>query len=127
LRRALLDIDEIGEFIAQDSPTAARQTIAQIVQQVGLLTGQPALGRPGRVPGTRELIIPTLPFIVPYRVRGGAIEILRVMHSARQWPKRFSVQEQQAAYGGAVARPASRKERARAGGVARGVVSKRAR
>jgi toxin ParE1/3/4 len=47
------------------------------------------VGRPGRVPGTRELVIAHMPYIVPYRVRGEAIQILRVYHSARRWPDSF--------------------------------------
>ncbi len=47
------------------------------------------MGRAGRVPGTRELLIPGTPYIIPYRVRAGAVEILRVFHAARRWPERF--------------------------------------
>ena len=50
----------------------------------------PALGRPGRVEGTRELIIAGTPYIVPYRVRGDTVEIITVLHSAQRWPDRFS-------------------------------------
>jgi toxin ParE1/3/4 len=44
------------------------------------------MGRPGRVPGTRELVIPNTPFIVPYRVVGNTIQVLRILHGARPWP-----------------------------------------
>jgi toxin ParE1/3/4 len=47
----------------------------------------PHRGRPGRWPGTRELVIPRTPYIVPYRVQGDLIEILRVFHGARRWPE----------------------------------------
>ena len=53
---------------------------------VELLATHPASGRIGRVPGTRELVITGTPYIVPYRVRGDAVEILRVFHGARKWP-----------------------------------------
>ena len=46
-------------------------------------------GRAGRVPGTRELPIPHTPFITPYRVHAGSIEILRVFHHSQRWPERF--------------------------------------
>jgi toxin ParE1/3/4 len=52
-----------------------------------LLPENPQIGRPGRVPGTRELIIPKTPFIVPYRLQGNAIQILRIYHGARRWPE----------------------------------------
>ena len=48
-----------------------------------------ALGRPGRVEGTRELVVPDTPYLVPYRGRGHAVEILRVFHGARKWPKKL--------------------------------------
>ena len=98
LRRALRDLDEIATFIAADSPPAATQVIGEIVRQVDLLADQPALGRPGRVPGTRELVIIGLPFIVPYRVRNDTVELLRVMHGARQWPAGFRASERKARY-----------------------------
>jgi toxin ParE1/3/4 len=44
------------------------------------------MGRPGRVSGTRELVIPGTPYIVPYRVRGGKLEILRILHATQRWP-----------------------------------------
>jgi plasmid stabilization system protein ParE len=54
-----------------------------------LLSENPKLGAPGRVPGTRELVIPKTPYIVPYRVRGSRIEIARVYHTSRRWPDRL--------------------------------------
>ncbi|MGD1213178.1 MAG: type II toxin-antitoxin system RelE/ParE family toxin [Candidatus Acidiferrales bacterium] len=48
----------------------------------------PKNARPKRTTGTRELVIPKTPYIVPYRVRGTKIEIARVYHSARRWPDR---------------------------------------
>ena len=46
----------------------------------------PERGQPGRVPGTRELVVPRSPFVVPYRVRGRRVEILGILHGARAWP-----------------------------------------
>ena len=54
-----------------------------------LLLENPKLGAPGRVPGTRELVIPKTPYIVPYRVRHSTIEIARVYHASRRWPDRL--------------------------------------
>jgi len=56
---------------------------------VGLLKKNPALGRAGRVAGTRELVVAGTPYVVPYRVRGEAVEILRVFHAARRWPEKL--------------------------------------
>ena len=47
---------------------------------MALLIDHPSLGRAGRVPGTRELVVPDTPYLVPYRVRGMRIEILRIFH-----------------------------------------------
>jgi toxin ParE1/3/4 len=54
-----------------------------------LLPNNPEMGRPGRVPGTRELVIPRTPFIVPYRLVGNTIQVLRIFHGARRWPEAF--------------------------------------
>lgn len=89
LRVALDNLDAEAEYIAHDSPRAAGRIVAAIEGAVQLLSDYPALGRPGRVHGTRELVVPGTPYIVPYRVRGNKIEILRVFHGARKWPKRF--------------------------------------
>ena len=55
-------------------------------QRSACLPTWPHRGRPGRWPGTRELIIPGTPYIVPYRVKGDLVEILRILHGARRWP-----------------------------------------
>ena len=87
---ALDDLSNLRAFIANDSPKAARETAMRIVLAVEtMLAANPQIGRPGRVPGTRELVIPGTPFIVPYRVQAGTVQILRVYHGARPWPDRF--------------------------------------
>ncbi len=89
LKRGLENLEAEAEFIARDNPAAAARVVGIIQRAVELLADHPALGRPGRVEGTRELVIPGTPYLVPYRVRGGAVEILRVFHGARKWPRRF--------------------------------------
>ena len=86
LRKALANLDEAAEYIAKDHPEAARRLVAEAFRQTELLADHPNMGRPGRIPGTRELIMPDYPYLIPYRVRHGAVEILRVFHSARRWP-----------------------------------------
>jgi plasmid stabilization system protein ParE len=56
---------------------------------VAMLAEQPGLGRPGRVPGTRELIVAKTRYLVPYRVRGGTVEVLRVFHTSRRLPNQW--------------------------------------
>lgn len=83
------DLREIFLYIAEDSPAAARLVLARIRERVKELKDNPHIGRPGRVPGTRELVILKTPYLAPYQVVENAIQILRVYHGSRQWPERF--------------------------------------
>ena len=89
LVKALKNLEAEAEYIARDNPAAAAAVVTKIMESVSNLVRHPSLGRPGRVPETRELVIPETPYIVPYRVRGKSVEILRVFHASRRWPKRF--------------------------------------
>jgi toxin ParE1/3/4 len=92
LKRALANLDAEAAFIARDHPAAAGRVVEAIARRWNCSLGIPpgaALDRPGRVEGTRELVVPDTPYLVPYRVRGHAVEILRVFHGARKWPKKF--------------------------------------
>lgn len=85
---AELDLDEIAQYIGQDSPAAAARVVLELIDQAEtLLPGNPAIGRPGRVLGTRELVVGHLPYIIAYRVRDKDVEILRVLHTSRAWPE----------------------------------------
>ena len=84
------DLISLRAYIAEHDPAAAKRVVLHILYCVEhLLAENPKLGAPGRVPGTRELVIPKTPYIVPYRVRHFNIEIARVYHSARRWPDRL--------------------------------------
>lgn len=74
------------DYIAQDKPLAAIGQDEQIERQINMLLAHPKMGRPGRVTGTRELVISGTPFVVIYRLQGQSIEVLRLLHSAQQWP-----------------------------------------
>lgn len=89
LRKALLNLDEEATYIASDDPAAALAVVTRIFEAVSTLVEQPNLGRPGRVPGTRELVVPNTRYIVPYRVRRETVELLRVFHTSRRPPKRW--------------------------------------
>ena len=89
IRRALLDLEEVEAFIARDNPAAAAETVLCIARAVSLLQEQPGIGRAGRVPGTRELVIPDSPYIVPYRVKDHIVQVLRIYHASRRWPGGF--------------------------------------
>jgi len=83
------DLDEAAAFISQDNPQAAKRQVERIWDAARLLSDHPDAGRPGRVHGTRELVVADTPFILPYRVVGNTVQILRVLHAARQWPEHF--------------------------------------
>lgn len=86
-RAAERDLDDIADYIGQDSPAAAARVVLELIDQIEvILVEHPAAGRPGRVLGTRELVIGGLPYVVPYRVRERDVEILRVLHTSRRWP-----------------------------------------
>lgn len=89
LRTALRNLDDEATFISQDDPAAAIRVVHRVMQAVALLQEQRGIGRPGRVPGTRELLVPRTRYLVPYRVRGQTIEILRVFHMSRDLPERW--------------------------------------
>lgn len=89
LRQALQDLDDIVDYLRQENPVAAADAVLSIVRVVSLLGTHPGAGRPGRVAGTKELVVPGTPYIVPYRVTGEAVHILRVYHASRKWPSRL--------------------------------------
>lgn len=89
LPQALRDFDEIIDYIAEDNPLAALEQGDEIENQVAGLLDNRHQGRPGRIKGTRELVIVRTPYIVAYRTKKEAIQILRVLHGARHWPERF--------------------------------------
>lgn len=87
---AIEDLTSLRAYIAEDDPAAARGIVLHIMHNIEqLLPDNPQMGRSGRVPGTRELVIPKTPFIVPYRLQRNVIQILRVYHGARRWPESF--------------------------------------
>ena len=89
LRVALANLEAEADYIADDNPAAADRLVQRIFRATNQLAKFPAIGRPGRVPGTRELIVSGTPYIIPYRIRENAVEILRVFHAARKWPSNF--------------------------------------
>jgi len=89
LRRAERSLEAIADYIAQENRQAAYTAILTIRMAAARRIDNPALGRPGRVPGSRELVVVGIPYILPYRVQGETIQILHVLHGARQWPERF--------------------------------------
>jgi toxin ParE1/3/4 len=75
-------------YLAERSPQAARRAQTAIREAVERLADFPHSGRPGRLEGTRELVIVGTPYLVVYRTREGSLRILRVLHGAQDWPPR---------------------------------------
>ena len=90
LRKARLNLDSIHAYIARDNPHAASRVIRQIVDRVDDLAANPNSDTrsPGRVAGTRELVIaPSC--VIPFRIKGGALQVLRVFHTRQRWPDKL--------------------------------------
>ena len=87
--KALGDLQNAGEYIAEDNFKAAKKMAERVQEAVEYLMEHPNMGRPGRFHNTRELVVSGTPYIIPYRVKHNTVEILRVFHSAMQWPETF--------------------------------------
>ncbi len=93
---AVEDRERIFDYIEQDDPRAAVRIDQCIADQAELLTRFPEGGRPGRVEGTREWVVRRTHYVMAYRVVGTTVRILRVLHSAQQWPEDFTDQSSNA-------------------------------
>jgi plasmid stabilization system protein ParE len=89
LRNAAKNLNDASVYVAGDNPKVAREFFIHTIESVNKLAQYPELGRAGRVPGTRELVIFGYPYIVPYRIKDGNVEILRVFHTSRMWPTKL--------------------------------------
>lgn len=88
-RRAVRHLVSLREYIAKDSEQNAALVAKRILDSVELLQTQPDMGRPGRVLGTIELVIPETPFIIPYRVHRDRLELIAVFHGHQKWPTKL--------------------------------------
>jgi toxin ParE1/3/4 len=80
------DLERVVIRVRQDNPQAARRIADTVYRRCTDLEQFPNRGRQGRAAGTRELVLAPLPFIVIYRVKAEAVEIVRIYHSAQNWP-----------------------------------------
>jgi toxin ParE1/3/4 len=83
------DRNAIFDYIEADNPSAAIGVDNRIREQLGRLICFPELGRPGRIFGTRELVIVHTPYIAAYRIADDTVKILRILHGAQRWPEDF--------------------------------------
>jgi toxin ParE1/3/4 len=84
---AVRDFTQICDYIEKHgSKATARRVALSIYQRIGTLAEFPECGRTGRKPDTRELIFSGLPYLAVYRIHSQAVEILRILHGAQDWP-----------------------------------------
>jgi addiction module RelE/StbE family toxin len=88
-RRAISALASIHTYISKDSPDAAGRVAATVLDAMTQLERFPESGRVGRIEGTRELVVPGLPYVILYRVEDEVIVILSVIHTSRKWPKKI--------------------------------------
>jgi addiction module RelE/StbE family toxin len=88
-RGASQDLETVERYISRDNPDAAIDTVLEIIRRVEILAEHPGMGRPGRLEGSRELVLGSLPYVVPYVHQSDTIMILRVLHGAMKWPESF--------------------------------------
>jgi toxin ParE1/3/4 len=87
--RAIEHLAHLRSYIARDNPRAANRIAGVLLNAVERLAELPNLGRPGRVAGTRELIVPGTPYVIPYGLRGDRLEVIAVFHGRQKWPNRL--------------------------------------
>lgn len=81
------DLEHICAYLARHRPELAASTVRDLYDRVKTLKTMPLLGHTGRIEGTRELVHPRMPYIIVYRVKSDAVEILHIYHSAQNWPR----------------------------------------
>ena len=85
--RALSSVRATHAYIARDNPAAAKDVTERIIEVVeSLVSFSPRIGRPGRIEGTRELIVSRTPYIVVYSIGTDRVHVLAVLHHAQDWP-----------------------------------------
>jgi toxin ParE1/3/4 len=84
-RRAIRHLVKLREYIERDSERNAALVASRILDAVALLETHPNIGRNGRIPGTRELVVANTPYVIPYRVREEVVELLAVFHGHQNW------------------------------------------
>jgi toxin ParE1/3/4 len=87
--RAIRHLIHLRAYIQKDSEQNTALIAPRILQAVELIQTQPEMGRAGRVLGTRELIIPDTPYLIPYRVRRDRLELIAVFHGRQKWPAKL--------------------------------------
>ena len=88
-RRAIRHLVHLREYVERDSEQNAALVAKRILEAVDLLQAHPEMGRLGRALGTRELVVPNTPYVIPYRVRRERLELIAVFHGRQKWPTKL--------------------------------------
>jgi toxin ParE1/3/4 len=81
---AIANLVEIRQYIEREQPAAASRVAQRILASVERLARHPHLGRPGREPDTRELVVAGTPYVIPYRIQNKRLAVLAVIHTAQE-------------------------------------------
>jgi toxin ParE1/3/4 len=85
-------LSQLDAYLYERSPDGADRVVDRIYEMVSSLSRFPRIGRPGRVAGTREMVVPYTNYVVAYRLLDEVVQILAVMHGAQRWPRNFDRQ-----------------------------------
>ncbi len=83
---AAADLQHISDYLKERHPHYRKPTLRKLYDTIRSLRQSPYRGRPGSEPDTREVLFPPLPYVAVYRVKGEAIEVLRIYHGAQDRP-----------------------------------------
>jgi len=86
-REAVRDLVEARSYVEPDNPKAAAELSRRIVNAVERLIENPKVGREGRLHSTRELVVTRTHYLIIYRIYGKRIDLLRILHTNRQFPR----------------------------------------
>ena len=83
---AAQDLQSTKDYISQDKPNAALAVIRRVIEAIDNIVTFPSMGRTGRVPHTKELVVSGTPLIIVYQIKQDTLYIVRIIHTARKWP-----------------------------------------
>ena len=86
-RQAVSDLEKLRRHIEARDPSAASKVATRILEAVRQLEQFPGMGRPGRIAGTRELVLKRTRYLVVYRIGREAVHLLRIFHARQKWPE----------------------------------------
>jgi len=86
-RQAVADLEKLRRHIETHDPSAASKVATRILEAVRQLEQFLGRGRPGRIAGTRELVVKRMPYLVVYRIGREAVHLLRIFHTRQKWPE----------------------------------------